>query len=127
MASKFPEDIELAPFKFFVQRSLDCPIEVRKLNLEISSQDFEPSFLTFRRLQSVVRDLLTSLTSTNDEVNDAEEKIDGFLVQYVDDDGDKITIKSDSELKTFLLDQVTNFSNFIAIFFYEEIFLIDIQ
>ena len=111
MASKFPEDIRLAPFKFFVQKGLDCPIEVRKLNLEISSEDFESSVLSFRRLQSVVQDLLTSLSTNN-----FDEKTESFQIQYVDDDGDKITIKSDSELETYLLDQVTDFSIFLSFF-----------
>jgi hypothetical protein len=111
MARKFPEDIRLAPFKFFVQKGLECPIEVRKLNLEISSEDFESSVLSFRRLQSVVQDLLTSLSTNN-----FDEKTESFQIQYVDDDGDKITIKSDSELETYLLDQVTDYSIFLSFF-----------
>ncbi len=98
MASKFPEEPNLTPFKFYVQKVGCSELEVRKVNLELNPEIDS----TFKWLHQIVENLLVSWATDYDVT-------ERFLVQYVDDDGDRITIKTDSELKTFFLEQVSTF------------------
>ena len=101
--------LENATFKFFVEKNSESFSEVRKINLDLDcDENFEPK-ISLESLRKTIVELLSSLSSendANDDVDDVDPLTEKYLLLYLDSEGDRVTIKTNSELKTYFLDQV---------------------